>query len=78
MCAVVMRLFSNIEDLVLINEELLEELEQNAASKAPQLDQALAIGAIFLKMAFALILCAYTTVSCMPSTDHSCATPGLC
>ena len=67
-----MRLFSNIEDLVLINEELLEELERNAASKAPQLDQALAIGAIFLKMAFALILCAYPTVSYMPFASLAC------
>lgn len=56
---VVMRLFSNIEDLVLINEELLDELERNAASKEPRLDQALHIGSIFLKMAFALLLCAH-------------------
>eukprot|EP01046_Picozoa_sp_COSAG06_P057879 COSAG06_NODE_11432_length_1511_cov_1.965297_2_plen_183_part_00 len=56
---VVLRLFSNIEDLVLINEELLGELERNAVSKQTELDQALHIGAIFLKMAFALILCTH-------------------
>ena len=49
----VLRLFANIEDLVLINEELLVELERNAAGKGDMLDQALGIGAIFLKMAFA-------------------------
>eukprot|EP01043_Picozoa_sp_COSAG02_P044301 COSAG02_NODE_3944_length_6003_cov_3.206978_6_plen_136_part_00 len=54
---VVMRMFSNIEDLVLINEELLDALERNAASEASQVDRALQIGAIFHKMAFALILC---------------------
>ena len=50
----VLRLFANIEDLVLINEELLVELERNAAGKGDKLDQALGIGAIFLKMAFAV------------------------
>ena len=54
---VVMRMFSNIEDLVLINEELLDALERNAASKAPRIDRALQVGAIFHKMAFALVLC---------------------
>ena len=38
-------------------EELLDALERNAASEASQVDRALQIGAIFHKMAFALILC---------------------
>ncbi len=66
---VVMRMFSNVEDLVLINEELLDALERNAASKAPQIDQALQIGAIFHKMAFALILCTRSRCSRKPPSD---------
>ena len=52
----VISLFGNAEDLLLINASLLEELERNAGSAEPPLDQALNIGAIFLKMGFALML----------------------
>jgi hypothetical protein len=52
----VLDLFSNIEDVLLINDALLEELERNAASASEPLEQALNIGAIFTKMGFALML----------------------
>jgi hypothetical protein len=52
----VLALFSNIEDILLINDALLKELASNAAGEGHPLQQALNVATIFLKMGFALML----------------------
>lgn len=78
----VLALFSNVEDLVLINSELLRELTANAASadQSP-LKKALHIADIFLKMGFALMLyrkylANYSSACVLPHID-SAALPSL-
>eukprot|EP01048_Picozoa_sp_COSAG05_P025866 COSAG05_NODE_6788_length_903_cov_1.019900_1_plen_168_part_10 len=54
---VVLDLFSNVEDILLINDALLTELERNAENlQVSKLERALNIGTIFIKMGFALML----------------------
>ena len=52
----VLTLFSNVEDILLINEELLRELSANADGEDQPLQKAMNVADIFLKMGFALML----------------------